>query len=29
VMMDNIVKGMDPAAALAKATGTYGRLLKL
>ena len=25
VMMDNIVKGMDPAAALAKATGTYGR----
>ena len=25
VMMDHIVKGMDPAAALAKATGTYGR----
>jgi len=25
VMMDNIAKGMDPAAALAKATGTYGR----
>ncbi len=25
VMMDNIVKGMDPAQALSKATGTYGR----
>ncbi|MEN6358880.1 MAG: hypothetical protein ABFD59_02300, partial [Smithella sp.] len=25
VMMDNITKGMDPAAALAKASGTYGR----
>ena len=25
VMMDNIGKGIEPAAALAKATGTYGR----
>ena len=25
VMMDQISKGTDPAAALAKATGTYGR----